>query len=253
MSARRDIPLAVREAQAKASDPATSAFVAANAGAGKTHVLVNRVIRLLLDGVSPEKILCITFTKAAAANMANRVFGTLADWAVLDDDALDERIRLSTGKKPGPPERARARRLQGGDVLLVGGEARFQHLDQQRPFLHGNQRGGEEVVLDALRRIVRIDAEAVRQVGDRGVDAAGVREPRLKRVAVANGVVDDVLEGLVGGNDDGLRQCAAERAAPVGGGLHQHGELQIVEKLCRRRIVEHGEARRDIGLERKLM
>ncbi|HAO39845.1 MAG TPA: hypothetical protein DCR53_04670, partial [Afipia sp.] len=64
-SPRPDIPEAVRDAQARASNPEASAFVAANAGSGKTHVLVNRVIRLLLNGVPPEKILCITFTKAA--------------------------------------------------------------------------------------------------------------------------------------------------------------------------------------------
>ncbi|MFL6827195.1 MAG: UvrD-helicase domain-containing protein, partial [Bradyrhizobium sp.] len=64
--APRPIPPAVRAAQARASDPSSSAFVSANAGSGKTHVLVQRVIRLLLDGVAPERILCITFTKAAA-------------------------------------------------------------------------------------------------------------------------------------------------------------------------------------------
>ena len=67
--------------------------MSANAGSGKTHVLVQRVIRLLLDGVPPEKILCITFTKAAAANMAERVFTTLGHWVTLDDDALDAAIR----------------------------------------------------------------------------------------------------------------------------------------------------------------
>ena len=70
-----------------------SAFVAANAGSGKTHVLVQRVIRLLLDRVPPEKILCITFTKAAAANMAERVFTTLGHWVTLDDEALNHAIR----------------------------------------------------------------------------------------------------------------------------------------------------------------
>ena len=76
----RIIPDSVRSLQADASDPAASAFVAANAGAGKTHVLAQRVIRLLLAGVAPAKILCITFTKAAAANMAQRVFDTLSRW-----------------------------------------------------------------------------------------------------------------------------------------------------------------------------
>ena len=78
VTAPRQIPDAVRATQARASDPKSSAFVSANAGSGKTHVLVQRVIRLLLSGVPPEKILCITFTKAAAANMAERVFSTSA-------------------------------------------------------------------------------------------------------------------------------------------------------------------------------
>src|SRR5512143_2996000 len=109
MSAPRSIPPDVSAVQIRAADPEVSAFVSANAGSGKTHVLAQRVINLLLRGCDPAKILCITFTKAAAANMANRVFGTLAEWTTLDDAALDARIALSTGKKPGPSERARAR------------------------------------------------------------------------------------------------------------------------------------------------
>src|SRR5271156_2959662 len=91
--APRTIPAPVPDAQARASNPAVSAFVSANAGSGKTHVLVQRVIRLLLAGVPPEKILCITFTKAAAANMAERVFSTLGHWVTLKDDELDAAIR----------------------------------------------------------------------------------------------------------------------------------------------------------------
>src|ERR1700726_1229906 len=93
VKAPRPIPDPVRAAQARAANPAASAFVSANAGSGKTHVLVQRVIRLLLDDVPPEKILCITFTKAAAANMAERVFSTLGHWVTLDDAALDRVIR----------------------------------------------------------------------------------------------------------------------------------------------------------------
>src|SRR5271154_6227825 len=93
VKAPRQIPPAVRDAQTRASNPAASSFVSANAGSGKTHVLVQRVIRLLLDGVPPEKILCITFTKAAAANMAERVFTTLGHWVTLDDVALDDALR----------------------------------------------------------------------------------------------------------------------------------------------------------------
>src|ERR1700741_4958803 len=105
------IPLQIRDLQRAVATPDVSAWVAANAGSGKTHVLVQRVINLLLEGVAPEKILCITFTKAAAANMAKRVFDTLGAWATLDDAALDEAIAERTGAMPHPARRALARRL----------------------------------------------------------------------------------------------------------------------------------------------
>src|SRR5207248_9761662 len=87
-----NIPAGVLDVQRTASDPTLSAWVAANAGSGKTHVLAQRVIRLLLRGTPPEKILCLTYTKAAAANMANRVFEQLARWTPLSDGALDGEI-----------------------------------------------------------------------------------------------------------------------------------------------------------------
>src|SRR5438045_7942795 len=109
--ALRPIPHAVRAAQARASDPSSSAFVSANAGSGKTHVLVQRVIRLLLDGVAPERILCITFTKAAAANMAERVFSKLGHWVTLDDAALDAAIVEAGIARPDAHLRVSAPRL----------------------------------------------------------------------------------------------------------------------------------------------
>ena len=121
MNAPRIIPDAVRAQQIAASDPDTSAWVAANAGSGKTHVLAQRVVRLLLNGVDPAKILCITFTKAAAANMANRVFGMLADWTALDDKELDKRIEEITGRKPDATRRKRARRLFALALETPGG------------------------------------------------------------------------------------------------------------------------------------
>src|SRR5690348_3350029 len=111
VKAPRPIPPAVRDTQARASNPASSAFVSANAGSGKTHVLVQRVIRLLLDGVAPEKILCITFTKAAAANMAERVFSTLGHWVTLDDAALEAAIVEAGIERPDPRLRMAARKL----------------------------------------------------------------------------------------------------------------------------------------------
>ena len=115
------IPDSVRELQRDVSNPAVSAWVAANAGSGKTHVLVQRVINLLLDGVEPEKILCITFTKAAAANMAKRVFDTLAEWTTLDDAGLDKAIRERSNLKPDSARRALARRLFARALDTPGG------------------------------------------------------------------------------------------------------------------------------------
>ena len=109
MTLPRIIPETVLRLQIDASDPAVSAWVAANAGSGKTHVLAQRVIRLLLEGVAPEKIICITFTKAAAANMAQRVFDTLSAWTALDDAKLDQAIRAISDLVPDASLRAQAR------------------------------------------------------------------------------------------------------------------------------------------------
>jgi len=121
MTAARTIPENVRRRQIDAADPERSIFVSANAGSGKTHVLAQRVINLLLGGEDPAKMLCITFTKAAAANMAKRVFDTLAAWTALDDKTLDARITASTGKPSGPAQRARARRLFATALETPGG------------------------------------------------------------------------------------------------------------------------------------
>nr|WP_323778058.1 double-strand break repair helicase AddA [Amylibacter sp.] len=75
-------------AQVRAADPEASTWVAANAGSGKTRVLTDRVARLLLNGTQPQKILCLTYTKAAAAEMQNRLFKRLGEWAMMPDDDL---------------------------------------------------------------------------------------------------------------------------------------------------------------------
>ena len=107
-------------AQLEASDPAVSAFVAASAGSGKTKLLTDRLLRLMLGGAAPEKIQCLTFTKAAAAEMALRLQGVLAEWVRLDDAALD----VSLGKLGFAPDAAlrdTARNLFARVLDLPGG------------------------------------------------------------------------------------------------------------------------------------
>jgi ATP-dependent helicase/nuclease subunit A len=117
----RPVPEKTRLAQAAASDPGASAWVAANAGSGKTHVLAQRVIRLLLAGVPPARILCLTFTKAAAAHMANQVLNTLREWVGLDDDALDRRLAALEVLSKSAARRAAARRLFATAIETPGG------------------------------------------------------------------------------------------------------------------------------------
>ena len=94
-----------------AADPAASAWVEASAGSGKTKLLTDRLLRLLLAGVPPGRILCLTFTKAAAAEMATRLALRLGEWAVADDATLAKTLEKLTGARPGREGLAAARRL----------------------------------------------------------------------------------------------------------------------------------------------
>lgn len=107
--------------QDRAADPSNSAWVAASAGTGKTYVLTNRVLRLMLAGTDPAKILCVTFTKAAAAEMANRINKLLAEMAVLPENALKEAIEGLTGNASDAETLARARTLFAEVLELPGG------------------------------------------------------------------------------------------------------------------------------------
>ncbi|ATQ44765.1 double-strand break repair helicase AddA [Caulobacter mirabilis] len=78
--------------QRRAADPSLNAFVTANAGSGKTKTLIDRVARLLLREVPPAAILCVTYTKAAAAEMQHRLFEKLGGWSVLEDSELKKAL-----------------------------------------------------------------------------------------------------------------------------------------------------------------
>src|SRR5689334_10526025 len=115
-------PLALAgAAQRRATTPDRSAWVEANAGTGKTKVLTDRVTRLLLAGVLPERILCLTFTKAAAAEMRNRLAAQLGRWAMADDIILDRAIEELIDEPAEPPQRLIARRLFARVLDAPGG------------------------------------------------------------------------------------------------------------------------------------
>lgn len=111
----------VRRAQRTASDPARSIWVRANAGSGKTRVLVERILRILLDGTPPDRILALTFTKAAAAEMKERLFDRLGGWTALDEDTLSAELLELEGSRPSQDKLARARRLFARALETPGG------------------------------------------------------------------------------------------------------------------------------------
>ncbi|MCA0406609.1 MAG: UvrD-helicase domain-containing protein, partial [Proteobacteria bacterium] len=126
MKRRRPLGQAELEARIAATDPTHDAWVAANAGSGKTRILRNRVIRLMLDGTPPDRILCLTYTRAAAAEMQGRIFAELARWVTLEDTALDQAIGELVSTAPesyhaSAKERALARGLFARAIEAPGG------------------------------------------------------------------------------------------------------------------------------------
>ena len=110
--------------QIAAADPGQSVFVTANAGSGKTSTLVDRVARLLLRQVPPGEILCVTYTRAAAAEMQARLFERLGDWAIMDDAALTQSLADLVGHNHGisqPEALSRARKLFAKALDTPGG------------------------------------------------------------------------------------------------------------------------------------
>jgi ATP-dependent helicase/nuclease subunit A len=151
-----------------AADPHASVWVAASAGTGKTTVLTERLLRLMLDGTDPARILCLTFTRAAAAEMANRLDGVLAGWATLPDGALAQALCDLTGGFAGEALTARARRLfalvldTSGGIKISTIHAFCQTLLRRFPleaevspeFAVIEERGAGELLAEAAQRVI---------------------------------------------------------------------------------------------------
>ncbi|WP_419825072.1 double-strand break repair helicase AddA [Sphingomonas sp.] len=124
MSARVSPLRPLAGAQAAASDPRRLVWLSASAGTGKTHVLTARVIRLLIARNDPAAILCLTFTKAGAAEMAERIHGRLASWVRMPDPKLAADLK-ALGEDHGPEARAYARTLFARVLEATGGGIRI--------------------------------------------------------------------------------------------------------------------------------
>ncbi len=216
------IPRELRERQHKASDPARSIWVSANAGSGKTHVLTQRVIRLLLAGTPPSKILCLTFTKAAAAQMATRVFDALSRWTDMTDPQLREAIVETGAPSPSASDLVLARRLFTRTVETPGGlkiqtiHAFCERLLHLFPF-EANVPARFEVADDA--RAAELLARAKR--------AAIAEARRTAGLEAALALVAD-LAGGAGGVDTLIGAAMRLRAAARG---RPDGQASLAERL----------------------
>jgi ATP-dependent helicase/nuclease subunit A len=209
------IDAATKKAQGDASNPRGSAWVSANAGSGKTHVLAYRVIRLLLAGADPGGILCLTFTRAAAAEMAKRVFDILAEWTTLPDAKLAAAIQAIEQRRPDKAMLADARRLFARALETPGGlkiqtiHAFCERLLHQFPF-EANVAGHFEV-LDQR------DAEALVVLARKNALALAARDmdgPLGKALHDALGAASDfmverAMKELIDGRDRVRRWLAA--------------------------------------------
>ncbi|MGD9979817.1 MAG: double-strand break repair helicase AddA [Hyphomonadaceae bacterium] len=218
MSAPLDPIAEATLAQGQAADPQYSVFVTANAGSGKTKVLVDRIARLLLDGSKPSAFLCITYTKAAAAEMQRRLFERLGGWCVADDATLAQQL-----KELGAPQAdlGSARALFAQALETPGGlriqtiHAFCERLLARFPVEAGVAPGFE--IADETRAAALL-ADA------RAAAALSVDGPRDAFKRFAKLLYSDHLEGL-------LDRLALRRAAFHRFAMHHHGELFAARAL----------------------
>ncbi|MBR9826936.1 MAG: double-strand break repair helicase AddA, partial [Alphaproteobacteria bacterium] len=165
---------AASDAQTAAAHPAYSVFVEANAGSGKTRVLVDRVVNILLSGVDPARILCVTYTKAAAAEMKSRLFDRLGRWSVASDEELSNSLQSHHIREDDRDALSRARRLFALALETPGGlkiqtiHAFCESLLRRFPLESGAVPGFEtleeseaRLLFEKARRDVLLDADPV--------------------------------------------------------------------------------------------
>ena len=183
--------------QQKAADPTHSVWVSASAGTGKTKVLTDRVLSLLLQGTPPGRLLCLTFTKAAASEMMTRVVDRLGAWATSDDDALARDLTALRGQPPEPRDLVRARRLFAAVLDAPGGlkiqtiHAFCQALLARFP-LEADVAPHFTVIDEATAEELRREAREAVLARTRASDLGGVRDPVL--AAALATVTDHVQE-----------------------------------------------------------
>ena len=228
--------------QQSAADPAASVWVSASAGTGKTKVLTDRVLRLLLDGTEPGRILCLTFTRAAAAEMAIRITRTLGEWTAASDEILDMALSELIQRAPTDEEFRRARLLFAQVLDTPGGmkiltiHAFCQSLLRRFPleagiaphFAVADERTSRELLNEAQNRLLR----HARQGADEdlaaalGAITAQIGEDSFSKLMGELTGARDKLPGLLGGD------AVATIARLLGVGIDD-SETELIRAACR--------------------
>jgi len=224
------IPPETERQQGLASHPESSAWVSANAGSGKTFVLAQRVVRLLLKGTDPSRILCLTFTKAAAGEMANRVFEILGEWTVLGDEGLRKRLTKIEGAPVKDAQLLHARTLFARALETPGGlkiqtiHAFCEALLHQFP-IEANIPGNFSVMEDMAKK--RLMDQARREVV---LEIAGGENPELSQAfsEMMDHAGDAAIEKVIGeivSRRESLSAWLAEIGGPENARLVARPEL----------------------------
>jgi ATP-dependent helicase/nuclease subunit A len=234
------------EAQQSAADPAASVWVSASAGTGKTKVLTDRVLRLLLSGTKPGQILCLTFTRAAAAEMAIRITGRLGEWTAAGDEILDMALHELLDRAPKDAEFRRARMLFAHVLDTPGGmkiltiHAFCQSLLRRFPleagiaphFAVADDRTARELLNEAQNRLLR----HARQGEDEELAAAlaaittQIGEDSFASLMAELISARDRLERGPGGVDDSAKMVAA--IARMLGVRQDENDTDLVHSAC---------------------
>lgn len=253
------LPETVRQAigaQVTAADPGASVWVSANAGTGKTRVLINRIIRLLLAGAKPEQILCLTFTKAAAAEMANRLSERLGRWATMDDDALAADFRDYTGRPLETVDLPAARRLFA-EVADTPEGLKIRTIHAFCESLLGRFPIEADVAPHFSVMDERTASELRREARDRVLVQAAEpgHEPLAKALDHIAGLVNeadfDALIATIDASRGKLARLLKAQGGPAGLAQATHEALSLPMGATREQIIEDGCSTADLDALRR--
>ena len=233
-------------ASQRATDPNVSAWVSANAGAGKTYLLTDRVTRLLLSGAQPARILCLTYTKAAAAEMATRLFDRLGEWALLPDAELRARLK-DIGAEPPDAKNLRKARTLFAQALETPGGLKIQtiHSFCQHLLARFPVEAGIPARFDVLDE--RSAAELMAQARTAVLERAGKGDARLKSAVALlatrapDGRFAEILDFAIRDSQklrdmlsrhDGDEMRFAAHLQKTLGLAEDEDEAQVLERFC---------------------